>query len=131
MADATVTAQDEEQALKVPPEVAEQFGDLIALVKESRSMDHDERQYWVDVLPIMSEEQIENLRNILDNEKKQLAAAEANYHKSMDKAVQNVAHEFDEEAYLAKKRAREAAEKKYELEEKGEEAEVLEEIQSL
>lgn len=131
-ATATATTTDDQQStLNVPEDVVAKFGDLIELIKGSKSMDDSERQYWVDVLPIMSEDQIQNLRDILDNEKKQLAQAEAAYSEGMQGAVKNVAHEFDEKAYEEKKRARVEAEKESEEEEKKSEERILEEIELL
>lgn len=118
----------DENALKIPPEVAERFGELVELIKGSKSMDDSERQYWIDVLPIMSEDQIDNLKGILDNEKKQLEEAKASYSKDMNTAVKKTGAAFDEQAYLEKKRAREEAEKKQQAEEKIEEEEVLKEL---
>ncbi len=42
-------------------------------------MNLEERQYWINILPIMTPEQIKNLRDILTNEKEQLAAIDAKY----------------------------------------------------
>jgi hypothetical protein len=131
MADATATATDEKKELKVPAEVQEKFPELVEMIKASGSMDDDERQYWVDVLPIMSEGQVENLRGILDNEKKRLADAAKEYSEGMEGAVDKATKAFDEAAYLEKKRAREAAEKKQEAEEKASEAAVLKELENL
>lgn len=128
--DATIT-QDDQAVLSVPPDIVEKFGNLIELIKASRSMDDSERQYWVDVLPIMSEDQIDNLRGILDNEKKQLEEAESTYSKGMNKAVKNVANEFDEEAYLEKKRARMEAEIQHEEDELEHESSILKELENL
>ena len=47
-------------------------------------MNDEERQYWVNILPIMTPEQVQNLRDILDNEKKQLAAIDAKYQSDID-----------------------------------------------
>ena len=131
MADQTTTTKDETVILTVPPEVAEKFGDLVTLIRESGSMEDDERQYWVDVLPIMSNDQVENLRSILENEKKQLDSASQTYSNGMEKAVKNVANEFDEQAYLEKKRAREEAERKHEEEERQREEDILGELENL
>lgn len=94
-------------------------------------MDEGERQYWIDVLPIMSEDQIQNLRNILDNEKKQLAQAQANYSEGVGSAVKKATVAFDEKVYLEKKHAREAAELKQEEKELEEEAKILQELQAI
>lgn len=128
---ATAVKTDDKSTLSIPADIAEKFGELVELIKSSRSMDDNERQYWIDVLPIMSEDQITNLRGILDNEKKQLAEAAAAYSDEMGKNVKNVANEFDEEAFKEKKRVRMEAERRQEEEERAKEAEVLAEIAKL
>lgn len=110
-ATAAATAADNQSSLSVSEDILERFGDLVELIKNSRSMDDSERQYWIDVLPIMSEDQIQNLRDILDNEKKQLAEAEAAYTEGMETNFMKATRVFDEEAYREKKRARLEAEK--------------------
>jgi hypothetical protein len=131
MADQTATTTDDKKTLTVPADIAAKFGELVELIKASKSMDDSERQYWVDVLPIMSDDQIQNLRGILDNEKKQLAEAQATYSDGMKTAVKNVAVAFDEKAFQEKKRARVEAELKNEEKELEEEAAVLQELQAL
>ena len=42
-------------------------------------MEDDERQYWFDIIPSMTSEQIDRLFNILDTEKKKLEALEEKY----------------------------------------------------
>ena len=127
----TTTTTDDQSTLKVPADIAERFGDLIPLIKNSRSMDDSERQYWVDVLPIMSEDQIQNLRDILDNEKKQLEKAQAAYDEGTEENFLQAAKKFDEQVYLEKKRARIEAEKIQEKEETKNEEAILQEIEKL
>jgi len=131
MADTTATATDDKTLLNVPAEVQEKFAELVGLIKASSSMDEDERQYWVDVLPIMSEDQITNLHGILDNEKEQLETAAKEYSSGMEAAVKNVAREFDSIAYNEKKRIRIEAERKYEADEHHQEENLLKELQNL
>lgn len=131
MADPALVTKDEQEALNIPADIVEKFGELVGLIKSSRSMDDNERQYWVDVLPIMSEDQVQNLRGILDNEKKQLAEASAAYSEGMEENVHNVANEFDEAAFKEKKRARKEAEKLHEQEELEHEAAILKELENL
>ncbi len=71
--------------LQIPAEVQQKFGDLIALIKQSESMNDEERQYWINILPIMTADQIKNLRDILENERKQLAAIDAKYQTEIEK----------------------------------------------
>ncbi len=59
--------------------VREQYPDVVALVLGSESMNDEERQYWFGIMPVMNKEQIDNLRNILVNERDQLAAIDAKY----------------------------------------------------
>ncbi|MCK5021406.1 MAG: hypothetical protein KAS32_30625 [Candidatus Peribacteraceae bacterium] len=46
-------------------------------------MNDEERQYWINILPIMTTEQIDNLKGILDNERKQLKAIDKKYAKKV------------------------------------------------
>lgn len=131
MADSATATKDDQSTLKIPADIAKKFANLVKLIKSSRSMDDGERQYWIDVLPIMSEDQIQNLRDILDNEKEQLAEAEAAYTEGVQTAVKNVAVEYDEEAYREKKRARREAEKLHEQEEREHEVAILKELENL
>ncbi len=65
--------------VNVPAETQAKFGDLVGLILGSESMNTEERQYWINILPIMTPEQITELQGILDNEKKQLAAIDQKY----------------------------------------------------
>ncbi len=71
--------------LAVPPDVEKKFSDIIRLIRGSESMNDEERQYWVNILPIMTPDQIKNLFEILDNERKQLAAIDAKYQTEVSK----------------------------------------------
>ncbi len=81
-------AQGQTTGLQIPPEVAAKFGDLLELIKKSESMNDEERQYWINILPIMTPEQIQNLRDILENERKQLAAIDSKYQTEIEKLGQ-------------------------------------------
>lgn len=65
--------------LQVPTETARQFEEIITLIRQSQSMNDEERQYWVDILPVMTPDQVRQLRDILINERDQLAAIDAKY----------------------------------------------------
>ena len=126
--DTTIT---DESTLQIPDEVKQQFPDLVKLIIASSSMDDEERQYWVDVLPIMSEDQIKNLRGILDNEKQQMEEVNQAYSKGMGEMTQKATITFDEAAYKEKKEARIEAEKLHEEEERMREENVLKELENL
>ena len=70
--------------LNIPEEVRAKYPDLIELIIHSESMNNEERQYWVNILPIMTPEQVQNLTEILVNEKKQLAAIDKKYAKEIE-----------------------------------------------
>lgn len=75
----------QDSGLVIPDEIQQQFGELITLIQGSESMNNEERQYWVNILPIMTPDQIENLRTILVNEQKQLAAIDKKYSQEIER----------------------------------------------
>lgn len=81
MSDASKTA------VTIPDEMKTQHPELCELIVQSESMNDEERQYWVNILPIMTPEQIDNLRGILENEKKQLAEIDKKYSSKIDMAA--------------------------------------------
>ena len=129
--DNTATAVKNEEALDIPEETVKEFPELVEMIKKSHSMDTEERQYWIDVLPIMSEDQVANLRDILDNEKRQIEEANRVYDEGMRTAVKKVKREFDVESYKEKKRALLEAERLHEQEEKEREEATLQELDNL
>ena len=67
----------------VPADVQAKFGGIVALILASESMNEDERRYWIDILPAMTQDQIAKLQDILAREKEQLAAIDAKYAQGM------------------------------------------------
>lgn len=55
------------------------YSELVNMILATESMDDDERQYWFDILPSMSDSQVDRLYNILDTERKKLAELEKKY----------------------------------------------------
>ena len=88
----------------IPETVKQQYPDLIPLILQTESMTDDERQYWFQILPIMTDEQVKKLREILDNEKKQLENLDKKYDKEVKKI--NDKHVIEWKAAQAKKNAR-------------------------
>jgi len=117
--------------LNVSEDVQKKFPDLVELIKKSQSMNQEERQYWVDVLLIMNDDQIQNLKNILDNEKKQIEAANQSLQKGVTEDEAKIKIHFDEIKYKEKKRILQEAEGKFEKDEKENEATLLQEIGKL
>lgn len=83
---------DTTNTIVIPDELKEKHGELIEMIMKTESMDDSERQYWVDLLPIMTPEQIQNLYDILDNERKKLAEIDSYYDQKVDQI------ELDEKA---------------------------------
>ncbi len=67
----------------ISDELHAKYPDLIKLILNTESMDDDERQYWFDIIPSMTNEQIDRLFNILDTERKKLEALETKYQKEI------------------------------------------------
>lgn len=115
-------------ALIIPPEVQEKFAALVALLQNSESMNNEERQYWINILPIMTPEQLKNLEEILASEKKQLAAIDAKYSKEVS-GIATV--ESMEQKIRNQKEKRRKTEQEDLQQEQSKEEEILAQIQSL
>jgi len=101
----------------VPKLVRDVFPDLIKLIFETESMDADEREYWLQILPIMTEDQIKKFRDILVNEKEQLTKLDKEYDSEMStledkhkKALNEEEIKRNREELKAKETANETAE---------------------
>ncbi len=64
-------------------EIQTKFPELIKLILNTESMDDDERQYWFDIMPSMTDSQVDRLYNILETEKKKLEELEVKYQKEI------------------------------------------------
>jgi len=68
------------QEYSIPEEFLETMSELIELVLRSRSMDKaEEKQSWFNLLPLMNDEQIAKLNDILMREKHKLMEIEKKY----------------------------------------------------
>ena len=67
------------KTFKVADETLAEYKELVDLIIATESMDDDERQYWFDILPSMTNEQVDRLYSILDTEKKKLENLEVKY----------------------------------------------------
>ncbi len=63
----------------IDDEILAKYDELVKMILATESMDDDERQYWFDIMPSMTEEQIDRLYNILDTERKKLQELELKY----------------------------------------------------
>ena len=132
MAETTVTtAAPPAKGLNIPEETQKKFPEFVGLIKNSQSMNEEERQYWVDVLPIMTEDQLNNLKSILDNEKKQLEEVNKEYDQGVKEDARKFNLKFDEIKYKEKKRILAEEEEKDEEEDKKREDAALAELANL
>lgn len=69
----------------IPEMVKQKYPELIKLILETESMNDEEREYWFQILPIMTDDQITKFRAILENEKEQLARLDDEYQKEISK----------------------------------------------
>lgn len=69
----------------IPKMVKEKYADLVELVKTTESMDDQEREYWFQIMPIMTDDQIEKFRNILITEKTQLQELDKEYEDELNR----------------------------------------------
>ncbi len=75
--------QKGETTFQVSDEIQAKYPELIKLIIATESMDDDERQYWFDIMPSMTDEQIDRLYDILETEKKKLEDLEVKYQKEI------------------------------------------------
>ncbi len=123
-------AQPPATTLVIPPDAQAKYGPLIEMIKASESMNNEERQYWINILAVMTPEQIKNLEDILMNEKQQLAAIDAKYKKDQPAGPQ-VSVEVIGEKIKSKKEERQKIEEQDAAKEQNAEADLIAQIQAL
>lgn len=116
--------------LQIPADTQQKFGAIIAMIMGSESMNMEERQYWINTLPIMTPEQLKNLTDILESEKKQLADIDAKYAKDVLAVDQKVTTIEIERKMQERKRERQQKEKEELENEEKQENDILAQIQA-
>lgn len=97
----------------IPEAFLKDSPDIIQLVLESKSLaEQNEKQNWFNLLPIMSSEQIDKLRDILTREKKKLAEINAKYAKKEAEINQQYKQAINPTAYYEAQAKLQAAESK-------------------
>lgn len=87
----------------IPEKFLETMPDLMVLILRSKSMDsHEDKQSWFSLLPMMNDEQIEKLRDILTREKQKLEEIEAKYEQKKDAVVTRVVSKRENSGYQQK-----------------------------
>ena len=90
---------------KVPADVAAKYPHLETLILGTESMTNEERDYWFQILPIMTDEQIEKLLGILTHEKEQLSKLDSEYQAQLQKLDQTHMDEAKQQAQKSKREA--------------------------
>ncbi len=101
-------------------EIEKQYAELVKLILATESMDNNEKQYWFDILPSMTDDQIDRLFDILETERKKLEELEVRYQEEI--RALNEKHliewqEFQSKDTRAKVAKAEASDKKDDAEE--------------
>ena len=116
--------------VQIPDDLKKKFPELIELILASESMNDEERQYWVNILPVMTLEQIQNLKDILTNEKQQLAAIDRKYAKEIERIGESQLLQKVDEERRARREQRTKTEQDARTEEDAHAAEILGKIQN-
>lgn len=115
----------------IPVIVKEKYPKLIPLIIETESMNDDEREYWFQLLPIMTDDQVTKLKEILITEKKELAKLDEEYAETIKKISDKHVDEWEEWESKEKYQAIKQKEEKAEQEEEVTEEELLQKLQEL
>ncbi|MFA5829522.1 MAG: hypothetical protein WC843_03440 [Candidatus Gracilibacteria bacterium] len=112
----------------VPEMVKTKFPDLVQLIKETESMNDEEREYWFQIMPIMTEDQILKFREILVNEKDQLSKLDKEYESELTKLNEKHMIEWKDFETKEKRKALTQAEQKSKADEKSTEEDLLQRL---
>jgi hypothetical protein len=87
----------------IPDKFIQDMSDLIILILESKSLDkNEEKQSRFNLLPLMNNEQIDKLKDILTREKQKLAEIEQKYTQKKQEMSEKFVKKFEEGAYQKK-----------------------------
>ena len=115
----------------IPDDVRQQYPRLVELIIATESMNYDEKEYWFSILPIMTDDQVVKLQNILETERQKLTELNQKYQQQTSSLEDKHLVEwqaFNRQEQAAQRQRREAVEEKKEA---AEEAALLQEIQNL
>lgn len=115
----------------IPALVKQKYPKLIPLILETESMDDEEREYWFQILPIMTNEQVDQFKHILVTEKEQLAKLDAEYEAELAKINEKHINQWQAFETKQQREALEKSEKAYEVGEEAAEADLLAKLQNL
>lgn len=128
---ATATKQKGQTKFHIPTAVKEDYPALIPLILQTESMDDEEREYWFQILPIMTEEQVDKLKEILVNEKQQLAKLDAEYEAELSKINEKHLNEWQAFEYEQERDEIQTKEAAHEVSESSLEEDLLNKLDEL
>lgn len=108
-----------ERTYYVSDEVQAKYPELVKLVINTESMEPEEKQYWFDIMPSMTDEQIDRLYSILETERRRLEELEEKYQEEI-KAL-NEKHMIEWQEYQSNERKKVRDEEAKDTEEDAEE----------
>jgi hypothetical protein len=84
----------------IADEFLQKMPQTIELILRSKSMDsHEEKQSWFTLLPMMNDEQMGKLNDILTREKQKLDEIEKKYEQKKDDAVAHAVQKWEDGQY--------------------------------
>ncbi len=115
----------------ISDEVLQKFPELVKLIKDAESMTDAERTYWFQILPIMTQEQVDKLRTILVKEREQLAKLDSEYETELKRINDKHMLEWKEFEMRKARESRQQAEAAHEAEEEKAEEDILSQLDDL
>jgi len=112
----------------IPQAVLDKYPQLVELIKKTESMSKEEREYWFQILPIMTEEQVTRLKNILEQEAAQLTKLDDQYQDELSKLNKKHLEEWNQFEKKQQRVALQEKEASTEAEEKKAEEEILKQL---
>ncbi len=130
-AGAQTGAQGDAKKGRLSDAIRQKYPDLEQLINETESMTVEEREYWFQILPIMTDEQIQKLRGILVHEKEQLAKLDKEYETEISKL--NDKHVLEQKEQERQEEREELVQKEaaHEEEEQAAEEELLKQLEDV
>ncbi|HRI36865.1 MAG TPA: hypothetical protein PK765_07645 [bacterium] len=98
------TIQQDGFTFQILDEIQAQYAELVKLVLRTESMDNNEKQYWFDILPSMTPEQVDRLFDILETERRKLEELEVKYQEEIKKLNENHLIEWQDFQYRESKK---------------------------
>lgn len=116
---------------RIPEEIRKKYPDLAALMAGTESMTQEERDYWFQIMPIMTDDQVQKLRNILIHEKEQLAKLDTEYEAELAKLNDKHVLEWKEKEQREKREQIKTAESAEKAKEKASEDALLQQLDNV